>query len=126
MITSRDAGHLLEELLERHDVEGEQPHRRLRHHARVAGLVAHERHLPDDRPGPIVGDVLAAERHAGLTVDHEEALGAHVALVHEDRRPAPRRPARRVAAIVATSGSCTLAKSAQAAKVFDHLLIDLV
>ena len=57
----RATGHLLEELLERGDVEGEQPHRRLGDHAGVARLVADERHLADDRCRADRGDVLAAE-----------------------------------------------------------------
>ena len=43
-----------------------------------------ERHLAHDRSRADGGDVLPTREHAGLARDHEEALGAHVALVHED------------------------------------------
>ena len=62
---------------------------------RVAGLWPTSAISPTIDPGPIVGDVLPAGEHAGVAVDHEEALGAHVALVHEDRRRPRRPPARR-------------------------------
>ena len=80
---------------------------------------------PTIEPGPIVGDVLPAREHAGLPVDHEEALRAHVALVHEDR-------AGLGVDRLAESGDrgdvglVHVGEERQAAKVFDHRLVDLV
>ena len=84
MITSRLPGISSSSFLNAAMLKREQPHRGVGDHAGVAGLVADEGHLADDRPGADVGDVLTARVHAGVAGDHEEALGADVALVHED------------------------------------------
>src|SRR5690606_31668487 len=76
-------GHVVEEAVERGDVEREEPHRRLGHHRRVAGSVPDQRHLADDAARTDRGHVVVAAEHAGLALQHEEALGADVALLDE-------------------------------------------
>ena len=66
------------------DVEGEQPHRRLRRDRRVPGLVADQGHLAHHRAGADRGHVVAAGEDARLALEHEEALDADVALVDQD------------------------------------------
>ena len=74
--TSGRRGISSSERLERRDVEGEQPHRRLRRDAGVAGLVTDQRHLAHDATRADRRDVLPAGEDARLALEHEEALDA--------------------------------------------------